>query len=186
VRAAKEKDMGHPLTLPAVTALALAGAGLGVYLGKSAVAQIDPVYFSSPAPGSRFHADLVPARPDWDSWPAQPAQDAFAAEGLGTGCVGCRTYPEEYFPAHDSAVDAAYAVFDGDDAGAAIEGADREIAQMERRMEQAGIERYAHYPIASDEKPVAAGRASADPEPAKDAPDCAVETQCEGEPTPGI
>jgi hypothetical protein len=50
--------MAHPLTVPTIGVLALAGAGLGLYLGNSAISEINPLYFTDPP--SRFHADLTP------------------------------------------------------------------------------------------------------------------------------
>jgi hypothetical protein len=51
--------MAYPVALPAMAALSIAGAAIGVQLGRSAVAEINPLYFSSPQP-TRFFADLAP------------------------------------------------------------------------------------------------------------------------------
>ena len=93
--------MAHSLTLPAVGLLALAGIGAGIHLGHSAIAEINPAYFSEPS--TRFHADLSANRP-LASAPPTLLSDA-KDPALGTGCIGCRTYPEEYYPIHEASLD---------------------------------------------------------------------------------
>ncbi len=93
--------MAHAMTIPIVGALTLVGVGAGIHLGNAAIGEINPMYFSEPE--TRFHADLSPYRPS-DS----PRRIVLAKAGdpaLGTGCVGCRTYPEEYYPTQDPAVE---------------------------------------------------------------------------------
>ena len=51
--------MAYPVALPAMAALSIAGAAIGVQLGRSAIAEINPVYFSTPQ-SARFFADLTP------------------------------------------------------------------------------------------------------------------------------
>jgi hypothetical protein len=82
--------------------LTLVGAGLGIHLGNASVAEINPQYFSERQ--TRFHADLSPnrSRPT-DIYRAR--QDMGDAGLLGSGCLGCRDFPEEYYPDHDPAVD---------------------------------------------------------------------------------
>lgn len=50
--------MAHPMAWPAMAALSIAGAAIGVQLGRSAIAEINPLYFSTPQ--ARFFADLTP------------------------------------------------------------------------------------------------------------------------------
>ncbi|HEX8511624.1 MAG TPA: hypothetical protein VF688_00805, partial [Allosphingosinicella sp.] len=51
-------------TLPVLAGLSILGAALGITLGKSAVAEINPAYFNEAE--DDFHADLVPNRgSDW-------------------------------------------------------------------------------------------------------------------------
>lgn len=177
--------MGSPVTLSTMTALAIAGAGFGVYLGKSAIAEINPSYFAAPSSASVFHSDLIADPSDVASAPVVSARaDDFS--GLGTGCGGCRTYPEEYIPVRDAAVDS----FDAPTSYAPgpdrlIEDVDAEIAAaIARREAAASVERYAHSPIASDE--VKTWLASAPAESAPAAEGCAVEGQCEGTEAPGV
>lgn len=99
--------MRLPLTLTALSVLALVGSGAGVLLGRSAVAEINPVYFSEAA--TRFHSDLSATPPSMDAPPALTASELSAAElgqALGTGCVRCRTASDLYYPVHDTDEDA--------------------------------------------------------------------------------
>jgi hypothetical protein len=93
-------------TLPVLAGLSILGAALGVNLGRSAVAEINPAYYQEPE--EHFHADLVPYRsPDWAQAQAagyQAAQQPVVIGDLGSGCIGCRDYPVEYYPKHDPAV----------------------------------------------------------------------------------
>lgn len=98
--------MPHPFTISTLAALAVAGSVGGVYLGRSAIAEINPAYYNEPE--TRFHADLVPNPPGFDAPPVHEAgylspSETYAA--LGSGCVNCRAYPEDLYPVHDSSVD---------------------------------------------------------------------------------
>ena len=93
--------MAYPLTLPTVGLLALAGIGAGIHLGHSAIAEINPMYFSQPA--TRFHADLSANRPVDSAPPALLPQAKDIASG--TGCIDCRAFPEEYYPIHEASID---------------------------------------------------------------------------------
>jgi hypothetical protein len=107
--------MPHPLTLPALSVLALVGTGTGIVLGRSAIAEINPAYYSDPEP--RFHADLGPHRPNMEA-PVYRAGALTAAEmdqALGTGCVNCRLAPGSYYPVYRQAESGAatdYALVD--------------------------------------------------------------------------
>ena len=93
--------MPHSLTLPTAGLLTLAGIGAGIHLGHSAIAEINPMYFSEPP--TRFHADLSSNRSMDLAPPASIAQAKDPA--LGVGCIGCRTFPEEYYPVHEASID---------------------------------------------------------------------------------
>jgi hypothetical protein len=157
-------------TLPVMAGLSILGAALGITLGKSAIAEINPAYFNEAE--DEFHADLAPYRSqDW-SQPQQvgylAAQQPVAVGELGTGCIGCSDYPVAYVPRHDPAVD-SYS--DGEllrapeptvvtYASAAAPAADPD---RER------IQRYSSYPVSSDETPAAVAA------PAAEAPAAAAE-----------
>lgn len=189
--------MPNPMTLPLLMVLTVAGSGLGVYLGKSAIGEIDPVHYSSPQPGSRFHADLVPNRPEWDSASTAGLHNA-ALSRLGGGCVGCATYPEEYRPVRDEAIEsyiATYAAYDPVPAGDIIEDVDREIAGIAARAAaraaaSQSVTRYAYYPVSAEEAEVRVtygGVTTEAAEPSPRSPNCCEPGNvCAGAPTPGI
>jgi len=136
--------MPHPLTLSTAGAIALVGIFTGVQLGRSAIAEIDPIYYSERP--TRFHADLVPNPPS-DSPPNITLAQADQNAALGTGCVGCRTYPEEYYPIHDASIDRYSSGYARDaDAAPALavletEEPDPEAIRLRDDMER--VERYA-------------------------------------------
>ena len=149
-------------TLPIVTGLSILGAALGITLGKSAIAEINPAYFNEAE--DDFHADLVPYRsPDW----AQAQQAGYSAAQqpvivgeLGGGCVGCRTYPVEYVPQHDPAVD-LYADSE------LLTAPEPTVVTVSAEAPAPGpvserIQAYSSYPVSSEEKPVEVAEAPAE------------------------
>lgn len=100
--------MARARDLPILGGLALIGAGAGLHLGWSAIGEINPVYFSRAHPASSFHGDLGPNR-SYDSGPQMPSIEQAGTRAPGTGCVGCRPYPEEYRPVPDPAIEQLYA-----------------------------------------------------------------------------
>ncbi|HWH18327.1 MAG TPA: hypothetical protein VNT77_08355 [Allosphingosinicella sp.] len=179
--------MAHPFTLPTLAALAVGGAGLGVYLGKSAISEIDPLYFSSPYSESKFFADLVP-NPPGDGVPAN-IQNISLPTDYGTGCVGCRMQAELYHPVTEVripvySVPYAYEPVRPDQG---VEEIDSD-SKLARRAARESIERYAHYQVSSEE-PARLTRAAspkAGEGEGQGGPGCEAESQCEGDPTPGI
>ena len=150
-------------TLPIMAGLAILGAAAGVNLGRSAVAEINPAYFSDPE--DSFHADLVPYRsPDWAQVQAaeyRAAQQPVLVGDLGSGCVGCRDYPVEYVPRHDPAVD-GYQV--GYAASAPAQPAQIVIVEtLAPDPARERIQAYASYPVSSEERPAEASRAAEAP-----------------------
>ena len=151
-------------TLPIMAGLAILGAAAGVNLGRSAVSEINPAYFSDPE--DSFHADLVPYRsPDWAQVQAaeyRAAQQPVLVGDLGSGCIGCRDYPVEYVPRHDAAVDGYQ---DGYSASAsAVQPA--QIVIVETPAADPARERiqlYSSYPVSSDEKPAQAAEVAQAP-----------------------
>jgi hypothetical protein len=131
------------MTLPLIGALALAGVGAGVQLGHAALSEINPVYFSDPP--TRFHSDLV-ANPPSTSPPQLVAASAEDPNALGAGCVGCRTYPEEYYPVHDAAIEDPSGVYADEGAKVRVVAAVEEEPDPETsrlQSEIARVERYA-------------------------------------------
>ncbi len=153
--------MAHKLTLPTLSILVLVGAGAGVHLGRSAIAEIDPLYFSEPP--SRFHADLVPYRSSVAHSSVLPLPEAVLE--LQPACYGCAAPaadPEPVYEAPQAAYENRY-----DAAAEPVEIADLEAepsqAELQRQADLARVERYASYRVSEDE---AGGYGSAEAEPA--------------------
>jgi hypothetical protein len=141
-------------TLPIVAGLSILGAALGVNLGRSAIAEINPAYYSEPE--ESFHADLVPNRsPDWAQVQAaeyQASQQAVPIQGLGSGCIGCADYPVEYVPQHDPAVeDYAYAAPASPVYAAAPPVRVVIVEETAPDPDRERVQRYASYPVAAPE-----------------------------------
>lgn len=148
-------------TLPIMAGLSILGAALGITLGRSAISEINPTYFNEAE--DEFHADLVPYRsPDW----AQVQQTEYRAAQqpplvgeLGSGCIGCRTYPVEYVPVREPAVD----LYADDELLQAPEPTQASYVEAPAPdPDRERLQRYASYPVSSDEKPVAAAEAPAE------------------------
>lgn len=91
--------MAHSMTLPTIGAFAIGGVALGMHLGNISIAEINPIYFQESP--TRFHADLASYQsPTSTGYNLRPA-----AAPADLSCVGCRTYPEEYFPRRDAMID---------------------------------------------------------------------------------
>jgi len=159
-------------TLPVIAGLSILGAAFGITLGKSAIAEINPAYFDESA--DDFHADLVPYRsPDWAQVHAaeyRAAQQPVIVGELGTGCIGCRDYPVEYYPRHDPVVDryvegGAY-VEDGllraPEPTVVTVAAEAPAPDPVRERIQA----YSSYPVSAEEKPVEVAEAPVEAEAA--------------------
>jgi hypothetical protein len=162
--------MPFSTTLPIIAGLSILGASLGVTLGRSAISEINPAYFSDPE--DSFHSDLVPYRsPDWAQVQAaeyHAAQQPVTVGDLGGGCIGCRDYPIETVPRHDPAVDGyqdGYAASAPQPAQVVI--VEIPVAAPDPARER--IQAYASYPVSSDEKPAEAAQATVAPaeEPAE-------------------
>jgi hypothetical protein len=149
-------------TLPIMAGLAILGAAAGVNLGRSAVSEINPAYFNDA--DDSFHADLVPYRsPDWAQVQAseyRAAQQPVLVGDLGGGCIGCRTYPVEYVPRHEPAVDG----YQDGYAASASQPAQVVIVETPAAPDPARerIRLYSSYPVSSDEKPAEVAQAPAE------------------------
>jgi hypothetical protein len=138
-------------TLPIMAGLAILGAALGVNIGRSAVAEINPAYFSDP--DDSFHSDLVPYRsPDWAQVQAaeyRAAQQPVLVGDLGSGCIGCRDYPVEYVPRHEAAVDGYQ---DGYSASVAQPAQIYIVETPAADPARERVQLYASYPVTSGEQ----------------------------------
>jgi hypothetical protein len=129
-------------SLPAFALLAAAGVGTGIYLGKAAVAEINPMYFSEPE--TRFHGDLVPYRAaETAGYRAGELSAANLDGALGTGCIGCRTYPEDVVLVHRATSGKAEFGY----AEVASEPVQAVAYEQTPIPEFAAVERYSSYPV---------------------------------------
>lgn len=142
--------MPNSLTLTTIGILSVAGAALGVHLGRASVSEINPIYFQEPP--VRFHSDLGPYRSQAAaSYAARP--DLGSRMELGTGCIGCRTYPEEYVPQRESIVDEAIeGMADEQPAlqlAAVGEAAETDLLERDADLER--LQRYARFAVSEEE-----------------------------------
>lgn len=125
--------MPSPLTLPIVAGLSIIGGLGGIWLGHSAIDQVNPSFFSQSE--TRFHADSVPYRsPDWAQ--VRALEEARNAGSEIVSCIGCRNWPQEYQPIRD----AAFASLDGGQQGWSARPARAEIAVQEPAVAAAAVE----------------------------------------------
>jgi hypothetical protein len=150
--------MAHSLTLPTIGVLAIGGAALGMHLGNISIAEINPIYFQE-AP-TRFHADLAAYQ--------SPGSTGYnlrtAAAPADMSCVGCRTYPEEYFPRRDSAIDEMLEERPVQRAPVVLASAEaaEPAAPAERDPALDRLERYARFAVVAEEqRPASAPTAEA-------------------------
>jgi hypothetical protein len=148
-------------TLPVMAGLSILGAALGITLGKSAIAEINPLYFNEAE--DEFHADLVPYRAsDWaqvQQAEYRAAQQPVIVGELGSGCVRCADYPVAYVPRHDPAVDR---YVEGEMLRAPEPTVVTVAAAPAPDPDRERIQLYASYPVSSDEKPVQVAEAPAE------------------------
>jgi hypothetical protein len=159
--------MPSPFTLPIVAGLSIVGGLSGIWLGHSAIGQVNPFFFS--APETRFHADQAPYRsPDWAQLRA--TEEAMNAGSEIVSCIGCNNWPEEYRPVRDAAfrtLDSGVVIWPPDAAaeepapGPAVAAA----AEREPDPDWRRVQAYSSYPIDSrDRRSAAADAADKDDE----------------------
>ena len=173
--------------LPSIAGLAVAGAALGLYLGSSAISEINPAYYSTPLSASAFHADLVPNASAQGGEQSLPQLAEEVVSDIGRGCSWCGGEPVEYVSIDYSAFD-SYAAppssYRSPPADLVLAEADERVSRALSMAELRDVERYAHFPVSRDEERPAAAAAEGASEP--DSGDCTASGACEGEATPGI
>jgi hypothetical protein len=129
-----------------MAALSIAGAAIGVQLGRSAIAEINPLYFSAPQQ-ARFFADLAPKayRLGTSGW--SDANDYWFNElnvsGRGA-CLDCnRNFVEP------ETVEAALP--DWDEPAPPNERIEADAEPPDRGLGASQIERYAAFPVTAEE-----------------------------------
>jgi hypothetical protein len=139
--------MAYPVALPAMAALSIAGAGIGVQLGRSAIAEINPLYFSAPQQ-ARFFADLAPKAYRLGASALSDSTDSWFNELNVSGrdtCLDCsRNFVEP------ETVEAALPDWDESTPSDRTETkAEAEDPDSARRARQ--IELYASFPVTAEE-----------------------------------
>jgi hypothetical protein len=135
--------MGRAATFSIVAGLSLVGAAAGLHLGRATVSGIDPIFFGE-TDDPRFHSELVPNRPSTDEAPLSSPED-YAAVPI-TGCVGCRSFPEEYRPSRDPIVDAEINDYPASVAYAAADYAEP-VGEPAPDPEREAVVRYASWAV---------------------------------------
>lgn len=177
--------MPNPITLSSMAGIVIAGAGLGLYLGQSAISEIDPLYFSNPI--STFHADLVASPADLDRAPRFEERLALATD-LGTVCVGCRPYEAEY-PEPDVPIDSysnSYTSYRIVPAEIVMAEAEEFVAEAPSREDLEAVERYAYYRVSEEEPEEEPALAQAEVPEVIDASTCTADAACGGESRPAV
>jgi hypothetical protein len=142
--------MAYSTTVPILGGLAILAAVTGVSLGRSAVAEINPVYFQ-PA-SSHFYSDMVPYRSagsvesDLSGGDYVQADQAYSA----AGCAGCADYPVAYRPSHDPAVDGVEDDWSASAPRLADQASSKAEAPEPPPANRQWIERYTTYTVASE------------------------------------
>jgi hypothetical protein len=142
--------MPNRVSVITMAGLSLAGATLGLYLGRSAIGEVDPFYYS-PVPPVRFYADLVP--PGYQ--PAAPASFTsadYAVNQLNVSgrpeCFDCRNF-------YDDALESEAALPEPAPAPAPTMVMTAEAAPAAETAPAVGsptdILRYADFPVTSEE-----------------------------------
>jgi hypothetical protein len=136
--------MAYPVTLSAVAALSIAGAAIGVQLGRGTIADIDPLHFSE-APRERFFSDLVPGGYQTSDSATGRSEDFWAGSMNASGrpeCFDCAAVTEVRgygFAPDDQSQD-----------GYVSEAALPEPVEH-RNDEHAEVARYASFPVTQEE-----------------------------------
>jgi hypothetical protein len=149
--------MARQFMLPTAAIMSLVGAAMGVYLGNGAIGEINPAHFKKEAFASKFYADMVPNRSrDWASVQLAELSAAEMGQALGKGCVGCRTYPEEYYPVHEASLGKPQVVLaQVAEAAPAVAETENGVTVHRGSSEPPPppnvVERYAHFQVSAEE-----------------------------------
>lgn len=139
--------MPQAVKVSALAALAAIGSAGGVYLGRAAVAEINPAYFSEAE--TRFHGDLVPYRAEtaYRSSQASELSTAEMSRALGTACIACRRLAADYSGGFEADAGRSPAERALEETAALGEEYRLPLEEEPRSLEMASVERYATYPI---------------------------------------
>ena len=137
--------MIQPSTLLAAAALSIGGAAIGIHLGQSAAAEIDPVHYSG-REDARFFADFVPG--GYDPEPAPITADVRWDGGVGSAagrCIGCAEPTMAVYPIQDEPD------YWPEDAYVEVVALPEPTAVEERVYVPVEVERYVDFPVTEAE-----------------------------------
>jgi hypothetical protein len=157
--------MLRPLTLLTISALSLVAAGAGVALGRSAVAEIRPFYFTQADPPYRYTAPPHATNPIENE--ATPAE-FYENDG--------RPMP---IAAADAPLDGSFAALEYSPPPARAEREESTVliqpAEAPQEMLEPAVDRYATFPVADDDDQPAYAEEDGDGCGPTGTADCAVE-----------
>jgi hypothetical protein len=141
--------LAYPINILMTALLAVVGVGTGVQLGRSAISEINPLYYSEPETGGSYARLSGYATPGETAAPIE--QPEYALTALGTGCIGCRSQTVEYYSEAEPRMDGY----------AASAPVPREQPMLQHTVYEAGayaeaaeaVAPYASYSISEDEDP---------------------------------
>lgn len=145
--------MSAKTTLSVVAALSVIGAGSGAWLGRSAIAEIDPFYFSEPE--TSFVADRIAYRsPDWTEVQLGEYEQDGLLDGIGPGPMpgavyaapAVATYGDGWAAASEREA-APVPAWSYPEAPAEVET----VVVQPEDPEIVRIHRYANYPVSEEE-----------------------------------
>jgi hypothetical protein len=145
--------MPSPLTLMTMAGVSIVGTLMGVHFGRDAIAEINPSFFA-PQPSSHFFADLAPAGYQLATTSTAQPEEFWANDINASGraeCFECERFPNE-------AVAASFSEeTDSDDASLS---ASIPSAPPQQIAAAPAVDRYASFPVTSEEAEQAAANAS--------------------------
>ena len=139
--------MPNLITLSIGTAVAFGAAAGGVYMGRSAVAEIDPAYFTPVEEFRAAYPAYASGAVDY-SYPYTSGAQPGYENGAEWTCFNCSAYRrnEKGMPAPTPA---AVHFEPPSQVDAILDQIDRDIADAERRANET-VERYAYYPVSAE------------------------------------
>lgn len=140
--------MAYPVALPAMAALSIAGAAVGVELGRSAIAEINPVYFSTPQ-AARFFADLTPKAYRLGSSAWSDSTDYWFNELNASGRSACLDCSGNFV--EPESVEAALPEWDASAPPSDRAEAEPEAEDPDRGLTASQIELHASFPVTAEE-----------------------------------
>lgn len=140
--------MPQATTLSLLALVTTLGGIVGTQLGKDAIAEMNPVFFSERPEPATVYKDFqatptaLPTDPDWD-YPYDWAR--------GPVCWGCPGQPDPYLDAYVEPFVDPVPIPTSGKAVVRIVGDDPTMAETERPALHRDVDRYASFPVTQDE-----------------------------------